>query len=89
MTATASTPTTSQPNVLTTYQSDEGTRQLVSQQVNGTFALSDIATGDAGKVYLVERHVAGQAKLKGLVDDYLGLAAKLGRCPMQSDWIFE
>ena len=50
-------------------------------------ALSDIPAGDAGKVYLVERHVASTAELDGLVADYLALASELQRPPLREDWI--
>jgi hypothetical protein len=76
-----------EPNILATYNSDEGTRQLVGQRINGRVALSDIPANDEGKVYLVERHVPSRAELEGLVADYVAMAAQLRRPPMQSDWI--
>ena len=87
MSTTAASHVTGEPTVLASYQSDDGTRRLVGQRVRGRVAVSDIPAGDHGKVYLVERQVLSMAELDGLVADYLGLAAKLGRPPMQSDWI--
>jgi hypothetical protein len=87
MTATAGKPATGQPQILDTYQCDEGTRQLVAQRVNGRVALSDVPAGDLGKVYLVERHLPSKAELDGLVADYLTLAAQLDRPPLRGDWI--
>jgi hypothetical protein len=87
MGATASDQTTGE--VLATYECNEGTRQLVGERISGTVALSDIPAGDQGKVYLVERHVPCMAELDGLIDDYLALAAHLGRPPLRTDWILE
>ena len=87
MSATAPTPATGHPQVLATYECDEGTRQLVGQRINGTVALSDVPAGDAGKVYLVERNVPCMIELDGLLADYLALAAQLERPPLRSDWI--
>jgi hypothetical protein len=67
--------------ILATYQTDTGTRQLIAQRVKGTVALSDIPTDD-GKVYLVERELHSLAELEALVTDYVGVAHKVGRCPM-------
>jgi hypothetical protein len=89
MAATASKPATGQPQILATYECDEGTRQLIGQRINGTVALSDVPAGDCGKVYLVERHLPCVAELDGLVADYLILAAQLGRPPLRSDWILD
>jgi hypothetical protein len=88
MSATAS-QATGEPNVLASYESQEGTRRLVGQRVNGRVAVSDNPAGDHGQVYLVERLVRSMGELDGLVGDYLALAAELGRPPMQRDWIFE
>lgn len=89
MSATATNTATGQPQILATYECDEGTRQRVGQRLNGRVALSDVPAGDDGKVYLVERHLPCKAELDGLVADYLALATELGRAPMQRDWIFE
>jgi hypothetical protein len=89
MSTTAARSAAGQPKVLATYESDDGTRQLVGQRINGRVALSDVPAGDAGRVYLVERHLPCQAELDGLVADYLALAAQLGRPPLRSDWILD
>jgi hypothetical protein len=89
MTATASKPAPGHPQILGTYQCDEGPRQLVAQRVNGKVALSDVPAGDHGKVYLIERHLACKAELEGLVADYLALSAQLDRPPLRSDWVLE
>lgn len=88
MANTAHKPVTGDPTILASYHSDEGIRQLVGQRINGTVAVSDIPAGDRGNVYLIERHVSSMAELDGIVADYIALARKLGRPPMQSDWIF-
>ncbi len=87
MTATASKLTAGEPQILMTYECQEGTRQLVAQRVNGKVALSDIPAGDHGKVYLVERHVPCRDELNGIAHDYCQLAKTLDRPPMQSDWM--
>ena len=87
MTATTSKAATGQPQVLNTYECQEGTRQLVAQRINGKVALSDIPGGDHGKVYLVERHIPGLDELNGIAYDYCQLAETLGRPPMERDWI--
>jgi hypothetical protein len=89
MSLTAARPATGQAKILATYESDDGTRQLVGQRINGRVALSDVPAGDAGKVYLVERHLPSKAELDGLVADYLALAARLGRPPLRGDWILD
>ena len=87
MSATAPKPAAGEPQVLATYECDEGTRKLVGQRINGTVALSDVPAGGTGKVYLVERHVPCMGELDGLLGDYLALAAQLQRPPLRSDWI--
>jgi hypothetical protein len=89
MNTTVSEPVTGEPELRATYNSDEGTRQLVGQRIKGRVALSDIPIGSRGKVYLVERHVHCMHELEALEADYLALAARLGRPPLRSDWIFE
>jgi hypothetical protein len=86
MTAT-STPASGEPTVLATYECDEGTRQLVGQRIDGRVALSDVPTGDQGKVYLIERHLPSMAELDGLVADYLAMATELDRPPLRSGWL--
>jgi hypothetical protein len=84
---TTTTPRPGKQQVLGRYECDEGARQLVAQRLDGKVALSDIPAGDAGKVYLVERHVPSTAELDGLVADYLALAGQLQRPPLREDWI--
>ena len=86
MTATAP-PASGEPTVLASYECDEGTRQLVGQRINSRVALSDVPTGDEGRVYLIERHLPCMAELDGLVADYLALATQLDRPPLRRDWI--
>ena len=81
-TTTAARQTAGEPQVLATYDCDEGTRQVVAQRINGHVALSDTPTGDEGRVYLVERHVGALAELEALVEDYLAKAAECGCCPL-------
>jgi hypothetical protein len=59
---TTTRPTTGQPQILASYQWDEGTRQLVGQRIKGTVALSDIPAGDDGKVYLIERQLLSRVE---------------------------
>jgi hypothetical protein len=87
MNATA--PATGEQKVLADYECDEGTRQLVGQRIDGRVALSDMPAAPQGKVYLIERHVPCKRELDGLVDDYLALAAELGRPPLRGDWILD
>jgi hypothetical protein len=75
--------------VLATYRCDEGVRELVAQRINGRVALSDIPADGEGKVYLIERHLAYQAELKGIISDYTKLGERLGRPPLRGDWILE
>jgi hypothetical protein len=84
---TTHTRSSGQQRVLGRYECDEGPRQLVAQRLDGKVALSDIPAGEAGKVYLVERHVPSTAELDGLVADYLAVADRLQRPPLREDWI--
>ena len=68
--------------VLATYRCDEGERQLVAQRINGTVALTDIPTGDHGRVHLVEREHHSLAELEAIVADYLEMTRRVERCPM-------
>ena len=71
MSATATTEKrTGQQKVLATYQCHEGERQLVGQRVNGTVHISDIPTGEQGRVYLVEQNLITMGELQAIVDDY-------------------
>ncbi|HEY1357065.1 MAG TPA: hypothetical protein VGF21_02055 [Thermoleophilaceae bacterium] len=74
--------------VLASYDINGGRRQLVGERIQGRVALSDIPEGDTGRVYLVERHVCSKAELEALVTDYLDLALRLGRPPLERDWIY-
>ncbi len=87
MTATTSKPTAGDPQILDTYECNEGTRKLVAQRINGKVALSDIPAGDEGKVYLVERHIPCLDEPNGIAYDYCQLANTLGRPSMERDWI--
>ena len=75
---------TGQQKVLATYQCHEGERQLVGQRVNGTVHISDIPTGEQGRVYLVEQNLTTIGELQAIVDDYTAKAAELGHPPMQA-----
>jgi hypothetical protein len=86
MNASPAGPTPGTAKVLATYSCDEGLRRLVGERVDGRVALSDVPTGDDGRVYLVEQHVASMAELDGIVADYCRLACALGRPPMAADW---
>ena len=77
---------TGEQTILATYETDEGTRQLAAQRVQGTVALSDIPTADHGRVHLVERQLGSLAELEALVADYLEQARKARRCPMRG-WL--
>ncbi len=77
---------TGQQKVLATYQCHEGERQLVGQRVNGTVHISDIPTGEQGRVYLVEQNLITIGELQAIVDDYTAKAAELGHPPMQA-WL--
>ena len=74
--------TAGERKVLARYEADEGERQLVAQRINGHVALTDVPTGQQGRVHLVERHLGALAELDALVEDYLAKAAECGRCPM-------
>jgi hypothetical protein len=89
MNATASEPTAGEPQVLASYECDEGTRQLVGQRINGRVAISDVPIGNRGRVYLVERHLACMAELEGLAAAYAEHAEQLGRPPLRADWILD
>jgi hypothetical protein len=89
MSGTPTSPATGARQVRGDYDCDEGARQLVAQRINGRVALSDVPASDQGKVYLIECHLHCMDELEGLEADYLALAARLGRPPLRSDWIFE
>jgi len=75
---------TGQQKILATYECHEGERQLVGQRVNGTVHISDIPTGEQGRVYLVEHNLITIGELQAIVDDYTAKAAELGHPPMQA-----
>jgi hypothetical protein len=50
---------------------DGDERVLYGQRINGQVAVSDVPARDAGRVFLVERHVESQAALEGLVEAYI------------------
>ncbi len=58
----------------------------MAQRVNGRVALSDVPAGDEGRVHLVEREHQSLAELEAIVADYLELAHRIGRCPMEG-WL--
>ena len=63
------------------YQLPEGPRAIVAQRIDGRVAISDVPlTDDAGRVYLIERHVSSQAELSGLVAAYVEHSKQAG-CP--------
>jgi hypothetical protein len=63
------------------YQLPECTRAVVAQRIDGRVAISDVPlTDDAGRVYLIERHVKSQAELAGLVAAYVEHSQQAG-CP--------
>jgi len=45
-------------------------REHVGQRVNGTVHISDIPTGEQGRVYLVEQNLITMGELQAIVDDY-------------------
>ena len=65
---------------LARYALPDGTRAIVAQRVDGRVAVSDIPQDFAGRVYLIERHVASQAELDGLVAAYIAHSVEAG-CP--------
>lgn len=83
MTTTTAQPSTAgEQTVLASYESEEGTRQLVGQRVNGSVHLSDIPAGDEGRVYLVEPRIGCMKELEALVEDYVAKASERGIPPM-------
>lgn len=66
---------------LARYRLPEGIRAVVAQRIDGRVALSDVPIADeSGRVYLIERHVASQAEMAGLVDAYVQHSQQAG-CP--------
>jgi hypothetical protein len=50
---------------------DGSTRALIAQRINGRVAITDVPTGDEGRVYLVERHIESQAAMHALALAYI------------------
>jgi hypothetical protein len=64
--------TAGQPHELARYTLPDGnTRTVVAQRIDGRVALSDIPTGDTGRVYLIERHVTSRDEMDGIVAAYI------------------
>jgi hypothetical protein len=60
------------PHELARYELPNGTtRAVIAQRINGRVAISDLPTGDEGRVYLVERHIESTAAMQGLVAAYV------------------
>jgi hypothetical protein len=67
------------PHELAHYELPDGTaRVLIAQRINGRVAISDLPTGDEGRVYLVEPHIASTAAMQGLVTAYIEDCARRG-----------
>jgi len=52
------------------YRIPAGQRAINAQRVDGRVALMDVPVDHADRVYLIERHIASQAELQGVVDAY-------------------
>ena len=66
---------------LARYELPDGTRAVIAQRIDGRVAISDVPlTDEAGRVYLIERHVRSQAELSGLVAAYVEHSQQAG-CP--------
>jgi len=66
---------------LARYELPTGQRAIVAQRIDGRVALVDVPLSDAaGRVYLIERHVASRAELDGLVAAYVE-HSRQARCP--------
>ncbi len=60
------------PHQLATYELPDGsTRALIAQRINGRVAISDVPTGDEGRVYLVERHIESRDAMRALAAAYI------------------
>jgi hypothetical protein len=55
---------------LARYELPDGERTLMGQRIGGRVAVIDSPAGPEGRVYLVERAVASEAELEGLVAEY-------------------
>jgi hypothetical protein len=63
---------------LARYTLPEGERILVGQRIDGRVAVIDMPAGPQGRVYLVERAIASQAELDGLVREYCARSERAG-----------
>ena len=64
---------------LARYELPAGKRAIVAQRIDGRVALADVPLSDeAGRVYLIERHVGSQAELDGLVAAYVEHSRQAG-----------
>ena len=64
---------------LARYQLPDGsTRALIAQRINGRVAITDIPTGDEGRVYLVERHIESRAAMHALAAAYIDDSRRRG-----------
>jgi hypothetical protein len=71
--------TAGQAHELARYQlPDASTRALIAQRINGRVAITDLPTGDTGRVYLLERHIESRAAMDGLVSAYVEDSTRRG-----------
>lgn len=57
---------------LARYQTPDGTRAVIAQRIDGRVAVIDMPVHNTvGRVLLIDRHVASQAELSGLVAAYV------------------
>jgi hypothetical protein len=63
---------------LARYQLECGERILVGQRVDGVVVVADVAAGEEGRVYLVERRVESRADLDGLIAAYVADSQRRG-----------
>jgi hypothetical protein len=80
--------TAGQARELARYQLPDGTtRAVIAQRIDGRVALSDRPTGNAGRVYLIERHVVSSAEMKGIVAAYVDDCRRRGEpaAPLPAD----
>lgn len=61
---------------------DGNVRALVAERIHGRVAVIDVPKTFAGRVYLVERHVASKAEMDGLVAAYIQNAEQRGEPPV-------
>ena len=64
---------------LARYELPDGTtRALIAQRINGRVAISDVPTGDDGRVYLVERHIESRDAMQALAAAYVEDSTRRG-----------